>query len=172
MPQIRDLSELHPIVKPRVEAFLAECAQRGYVVLVTETRREKDTADAYYAQGRKDVNAVNALRSAALLPSISVAENSRTITKATWGRSWHHYGCAIDFVPMLAGKKPDWNYDPNDPLDLWDEIAAVAQTLGFKWGKSFGDLPHLDFHPGYSSLAKAYEWMKAHNDWRIPLSTD
>lgn len=174
MPQIRDLSRLHPVVFPLAVGALKECEQRGYNVLVIETFRELDVAKAYWAQGRAGLDYVNALRVAANLPRIDAAENERKITRQRPGTSWHCFGCALDIIPMLAGKKPDWDYDEagTDPDDKWDEIAAVFQTFGFKWGKSFHDLPHIEFHPGWTSTGKALEWMLANGgNWVIPLQS-
>jgi len=166
--QIRDMRELHPAVLPIAAEWLRRCAAHLYPVLVVETRRSWQVMEAYWARARKPLDEVNALYLLAGLAPITAEENLRTITNAEPGESWHFYGCAIDAVPIVNGK-PDWKYDPENPADLYDEIAQEAKNLGFVWGKSFNDLPHIEYHPGWS-VAAAVAWSRANSgDWQLPI---
>ena len=170
MPLIRDVSELHPVYQPVVRAWAADCASAALPVLFTETRRTWAVQEAYYARGRKPLAEVNALYVAQGLRPLTEQENGAKITRARAGYSWHNYGLAVDFVPLIAGK-PDWSYDPNDRADLWDEIAALARARGMVWGRSFGDVPHVEWHPGWINVSSARTWANQHaGEWRIPIA--
>lgn len=62
------------------------------------------------------------------------------------GDSAHNYGLAADFAhdldPKKKGLQPNWI--PANYAVLGEE----AERLGLIWGKSFGDLPHVQW-PGY-----------------------
>ena len=62
MGVIRDIDRLKPELAKRTRDFLAELKKRGIAVIVLETDRTVDTQLAYYAQGRKPLEDVNALR--------------------------------------------------------------------------------------------------------------
>lgn len=170
--QLRSLSELHPKFRPRVEQWLAAVEARGIDLLVVETRRTMAVAEAYFAQGRQSPIEINELRRKAGLRTIGLQECVRVITKAPPGMSWHIYGLAVDFVPMV-GRVLDWNYDPDDAADYYDEIAEEAKRLGMTWGgdwRSFKDYPHVEWHPGWDRVADAYDWMTKNNNWQIPIA--
>ena len=48
----RSLDELHPVVKPKVEKFIALCKEQGIDLLVTSTYRDNESQQALYNQGR------------------------------------------------------------------------------------------------------------------------
>ena len=168
MGTIRDLSALHPAFQPRVRAWASACAAASLPVLFTETFRSWPVQQAYYARGRSPLERVNALHRMCGLREITEAQNVK-ITRARAGYSWHNYGLAVDFVPLVAGK-PDWKYDPVNPEDYWDEIATLAQAQGMVWGKSFNDLPHVEWHPGWLNISSAKTWAAQNADsWVVPI---
>lgn len=116
----RDLADLHSYVRYLAETFVGKCAAVGVTVLITETYR-------------------TAARQRELLKNGA--------TKAGPGESYHNYGLAFDFVPMI-GKTPAWDRD-----DLWQTCGSVAEALGLEWGArwpEFPDRPHLQFTGGLS----------------------
>ncbi len=171
----RDMRELHPKIQGPAAEWLRRCSMKGYTVLVTETRRDNGTQRAYYARGRRPLAEVATLYRAAGLVPPTAAENQSTITNAeTAIDSWHFYGCALDFVPLIAGTRTvlDWDYTPNDPADHWDEIEQLAEELGFLWGgdwTSRKDRPHIELHTGWT-IDQARAWARANpGAWRLPL---
>lgn len=171
--QIRDLRELHPKFLPRVERWLSNCKDKGYDLLVVETRRTFAVAYAYYTQGRLPPLEVAYWRKKAGLPTISLKECNKIITRAKPGLSWHIYGLAVDFVPMMDRRLLDWKYNPEDPNDDYDEIANEAEALGMTWGgefRSFKDYPHVEWHPGWDDPVEAQVWMQNHDNWQIPIA--
>ena len=122
----RDLKELLPPVKKRVEAFLAAAKAAGIDLLVTSTYRDNASQDALYAQGR--------------------TAPGKIVTNARAGQSWHNYRCAVDVVPIRNGK-PVW--DTKDPV--WAQVGALGKAAGLEWAgdwKRFKELPHFQYTGG------------------------
>ena len=80
----RSLDDLIPPARARVQAFLDAAKKEGVDLLVTSTYRDNASQDALYAQGR--------------------TKPGRIVTNAKAGQSWHNYRCAVDVVPIVAGK--------------------------------------------------------------------
>src|SRR5690606_21565113 len=80
------------------------------------------------------------------------------VTNAKAGQSWHNYGLAVDFaVYSSSSSKVEI---PNPPpasvlAEIWGPIGAIGTGLGMNWGKSYGDYPHFDWHPGVPNTAAA-----------------
>jgi len=146
------ISEMQPEVAKKVRAALAELDSQGVPYAVTYTFRTYAEQAALYAQGRKPLAVVNAMRNQAGLPAIGQSENAYTVTNADGmpksqggkGRSPHQLGTAIDVVPK-EGNKPVW---PNAHDPRWIQIAAAFKKQGFEWGgewKDFPDRPHYQY---------------------------
>ena len=120
----RALSDLHPLVRTKAEAFLHECERQGITVLVTCTKRSIEEQAALWAQGR--------------------TAPGKRVTKARPGDSWHNWGRAFDVVPIRNGKLV-WGINGAD-LQLWQRIGKIGQGVGLEWGGSwvkFPDMPHF-----------------------------
>src|SRR5690606_8267855 len=52
------------------------------------------------------------------------------VTNAAPGESWHHYGEALDAVPLVSGK-PAWNYAAH--RKLWNAFGECAGEAGLCW---------------------------------------
>ena len=104
----RSLDELLPSVRTRVQQFLDSAKAQGIDLLVTSTYRDNASQDALYAQGRTTVG--------------------RIVTNAKAGQSWHNYRCAVDVVPVVAGK-PRW--DVKDAV--WQEVGRLGKAAGLEW---------------------------------------
>jgi peptidoglycan L-alanyl-D-glutamate endopeptidase CwlK len=128
MMNSRDLNELLPVVKVKVEAFLAKCKAAGIDLLVTSTYRDNDSQNALYAQGR--------------------TTPGKIVTNAKAGQSWHNYRCAVDVVPLVHGK-PDW--DGSHPV--WAKIGKIGKECGLEWAgdwTSFKEIAHFQYTDGMS----------------------
>ena len=75
----RFLSDLHPIVEDKARDWLAVCKSEGLDILVTSTLRTFAEQDFLYNK----------------VPSV---------TNAKAGYSYHNYGLALDFCPLINGK--------------------------------------------------------------------
>ena len=122
----RNLDDLLPDVKTRVENFIKACQIAGIDILVTSTFRDNASQDALYAQGRTTAGKI--------------------VTNARGGDSFHNHRCAVDIVPLVNGK-PDW--DGNHPV--WAQIGAIGQECGLEWAgswKTFKELAHFQYTGG------------------------
>jgi hypothetical protein len=98
---IRSIDALQEPLAQAARRFLARCGEEHIPVLVIETNRTQAVQDAYYAQGRKLISEVNALRKRAGLYLIKERKN-RVITKARVSN--HTGGCALDVCPEVPGR--------------------------------------------------------------------
>ena len=122
----RDLNELLPEVKTKVEQFISLCKDAGIELLVTSTYRDNESQAALYAQGRTTPGNI--------------------VTNAGPGESYHNYRCAVDVVPLVNGK-PDW--DGSHPV--WATIGSLGEQAGLDWaGKwvHFKELAHFQYTGG------------------------
>lgn len=132
----RSLSDLNPKTKKLAEAFLASCNKAGIDVLIYCTLRSNKEQDELYAIGR--------------------SAKGKIVTNARGGQSWHNYGAAFDFVPLLNGK-PQW-----DDKASYAKAGAIAESVGLEWaGRWTGELKetaHCQFRDG-----KTIEQMQKEN---------
>jgi peptidoglycan L-alanyl-D-glutamate endopeptidase CwlK len=122
----RDLNDLLPEVKRRVENFVEACKANGIDLLVTSTYRDNESQDALYAQGRTAAGKI--------------------VTNARAGDSFHNHRCAVDVVPLVSGK-PDW--DGSHPV--WAEVGRLGQENGLEWAgnwEHFKELAHFQYTDG------------------------
>jgi len=124
----RSLKDLQPKVQLMAEEFVENCSQAGIEILIYCTLRSKEEQDALYAQGR--------------------TVSGKIVTNARGGDSWHNYGCAFDWVPLVAGK-PQWDNQP-----LYSRAGIIAEGVGLEWaGRWTGKLretAHCQFRDGRS----------------------
>ena len=122
----RKLEDLLPPVKVRVEEFLASAKLAGIDLLVTSTYRDNASQDELYAQGR--------------------TKPGKIVTNAKAGQSWHNYRCAVDVVPVVAGK-PRWDVKDS----VWQEVGRLGKAAGLEWAgdwKRFREYPHFQYTGG------------------------
>jgi len=125
----RKLEDLHPVVKPKVEAFLAACKDHGIDLLVTSTYRDNESQNALYAQGR--------------------TTPGKKVTNAKAGQSWHNWRCAVDIVPLRNGK-PVWNTSGAD-WEIWEAVGNLGKSCDLEWAgewKSFKEYAHFQYTGG------------------------
>lgn len=135
----RDISELLPDMQTKINDLIHILMTSGIGYYINETYREQAVQDAYYAQGREDLNTTNSLRKKAGLWLIGDSENKRIITKTK--HSKHTDRVAVDIYPTKNGV-PYWTA----PDKEFETIASIALKLdlnpGLYW-KDFKDPPHI-----------------------------
>ena len=122
----RDLNELLPQVKTKVESFVQACKDTGIDLLITSTYRDRESQAELYAQGR--------------------TAPGKIVTNAGPGDSFHNYRCAVDVVPLVSGK-PDW--DGTHPV--WAEVGRIGEECGLEWAGKWvhmKELAHFQFTNG------------------------
>ena len=123
----RSLNELQEPVRKRVNAFIRAAKAQGIDLLVTSTYRDIEAQNALYAQGR--------------------TAPGQVVTNAKGGESMHNYRCAVDVVPLIAGKCC-WSDEA-----LWRRIGQLGKAAGLEWAgdwKSFVETPHFQYTGGLS----------------------
>jgi peptidoglycan L-alanyl-D-glutamate endopeptidase CwlK len=122
----RSLDDLLPPVKERVEKFLNAAKAAGIDLLITSTYRDNASQNALYAQGR--------------------TKPGKIVTNAKAGQSLHNYRCAVDVVPIVAGK-PRWDVKE----EVWQQVGALGKAAGLEWAgdwKRFKEYPHFQYTGG------------------------
>lgn len=122
----RNLNDLVPPVKLKVERFMGLCVANTIDILVTSTYRDYESQDALYAQGR--------------------TAPGKIVTNSKGGESFHNFHCAVDVVPLVNGK-PDW--DGSHPI--WDKVGALGKEAGLDWAgewETFKELAHFQYTGG------------------------
>ncbi len=119
------IEKLHPKIREEVKALVEQAneALTGRAkVRIVQGYRTFAEQDALYKQRPK-------------------------VTNAKGGQSYHNYGLAIDFALLIDGKTISWDtakdYDGDGQSD-WLEVVLIFTKSGYKWGKAFNDLPHLE----------------------------
>jgi peptidoglycan L-alanyl-D-glutamate endopeptidase CwlK len=151
---LQRINTLHPKVRQEVintiELVNAKLTKHSQVRIVQATR-DFEYQNHLYALGRTEKNQ-------GFSPKKPFGN---IVTKAKGGQSYHNYGLAFDFCLLIEGKEISWNtvkdYDGDGQAD-WLEVVLEFTKIGWKWGKAFDDLPHLEktFGLDYKEMLKRY----------------
>jgi len=152
----RNLDDLIPEFKTRVEELLATCAASGYSMRQFFTLRSPFEQGKLWRQSRsrQQVEArIGELRDkgAAFLADCieSVGpQNGRHVTNAIPGFSWHQWGEAVDCFWLVDGDA-EWSTrrkinGMNGYANYADHARTLGLTAGGLWPK-FKDWPHVQF---------------------------
>jgi len=111
--------------------------------IVFEGRRKLATQEAYFAQGRKPLHEVNALRNIAGLYTLRSEKDNYVITWTL--KSKHIDGLAMDVIPVDGAGNPTW-----DMAHFWEKFvkirdcgSAAGLICGADW-KPNADWPHYE----------------------------
>jgi len=113
----RDLKDLHPKVAAMCSAFVSACKAQDIDVLITSTMRDFESQNALYAIGRTVMGSTPTKRN----------PMGKPVTNAKAGQSYHNYGVAFDFCPIVNGKC-QWN-----DVDLFKRCGIIAESVGLEW---------------------------------------
>ena len=138
------IENLRPKTMQLCKLFIEACRKAGINLTITQTLRSMELQDAYYSQGREELEIVNLKRKKVGLEKLTAKENV-IVTNAKAGSSPHNYGLAWDFVPIVNGKA---DYDN---LELFKKCGEIAKKISFEgyyleWGGDFKkiiDRPHI-----------------------------
>jgi peptidoglycan L-alanyl-D-glutamate endopeptidase CwlK len=125
MKNSRELTDLLPVVSVMAASFIRSCHTAGIDVLITSTLRDNESQNALYAQGRTTPGHI--------------------VTNAKAGQSFHNYGCAFDFVPIVNGKA-QW-----DDLKTFEKCGVIAESIGLEWAgrwSRFKEMAHCQYTGG------------------------
>lgn len=114
----RRLEDLTPRVRAMAEEFIRRCADEDIDVIITSTLRDWASQDALFAQGR--------------------TKPGKIVTNARGGYSYHNFGVAFDFCPILNGKC-QWENEA-----LFKRCGEIGEAIGLEWaGRWFGRLREM-----------------------------
>lgn len=115
---------LNPRFKEKVEQWRLTCERFKILVYIYEGLRSLERQAELYAIGRS-------------IPG-------RIVTKAQPGQSFHNYGLAIDWVPLIPNEKADKFYDVGwgevEVYSKGQELAADHNLRCLSWER-----PHLEY---------------------------
>lgn len=145
------LDQLHerfrPFARRCLEIADALAQKQGKRVRITQALRSKEVQDGLYAKGRTAPGSI--------------------VTYVQGGYSWHNYGLAFDIGVFADGFE---TYLGGDPLyrEIGKEIVVTTELAEVIWGGTFPqvfggtfvDLPHYEWHPGYSVKEGAGQVLK------------
>lgn len=123
---MQNLDKLVPKVRRMAEELIVLCEKEGIEIKITQTFRSIDEQNALYAQVR--------------------TKPGKIVTNAKGGASFHNYGVAFDFCPVVKGKLAWKN------TKLFTKVGELGESIGLSWGgrwKRFKDLPHFEYTAGY-----------------------
>lgn len=126
MKNSRAIEDLVPEMQEKVKAFIALCKLNEIDIIITSTLRDYESQQALYNQGR--------------------TTPGKVVTNAKPGFSFHNFGVAADFCPIVNGKAM-WS-----DTKLFTKCGVLAEQCGLDWSgrwKSFPELAHVQL-PGLS----------------------
>lgn len=135
------IDDLVPEVEGKATALLNGLNRAGIAYMVTSTLRTREEQLALFAQGRAQLEVVQALRKAARMRELHPSENKYTVTNAdgVTKLSLHQGGRALDIVPLDERGRPSWAYGPMQQKYL--AIGDIARKQGWVCGQ---DWPPID----------------------------
>lgn len=147
----RSLDKLDQNFRVLVDLWVETLKDQGIDVLIYCTHRSIKDQNIEYRKGRSlsDIKRkISSLRNrgfdylANLLDNTRPQASRKRVTNAAGGESWHNYGLAIDFVPLINGK-PAWSVKRN--RKLWEKCILEAENIGLVCGHRwrFKDSPHI-----------------------------
>ena len=159
----RDLEDLIPEFKTKVEQLLSQCEQVGYPMRPFFTLRTPFEQGMLWRQSRSSnqvQDKIQELRDkgaeflAFCIESVG-PQNGRHVTNAIPGMSWHQWGEAVDCFWLLDGNSEWSTRKIVNGKNGYANYAELAGNAGLDAGglwSSFKDWPHIQFrkisHPG------------------------
>lgn len=158
----RDLNDLIPEFRIKVEKMIANIAERGITVIPYSTVRSPLVQAENYVKGRTDAQLraiIENLRNLgcenlrtvmqyAFMKRAKTSARLKIVTNALPGQSWHMWGEAVDcYVENPENKKkPDWEH-PTGYKIMQEEAEALGLTSGGSF-KRLVEPVHTQFRPG------------------------
>jgi peptidoglycan L-alanyl-D-glutamate endopeptidase CwlK len=123
----KNIQTLHPHVRPKARALIANAAKEGIKIIVTSGTRSYEEQNTLFAQGR--------------------TAGGLKVTNARGGESNHNFGIAFD-VTVFDGKEPKWD-GPE-----YARVGDIGKSLGLEWGGDWStikDEPHFQLRPDWAN---------------------
>ncbi len=142
----RNVNDLLPCVREKLNELQAEAMERGIEFIVTCTFRTAAEQRALFAQGRRTLQGVNRLRLNAGMAPITATGNKIVTNDLT---SIHMYGCAFDVALLnTETNKPTWDIEADfnkNGIPDYNELGKLGESIGLKWGGAFKSKDYCHF---------------------------
>lgn len=158
----RSLRHADPILAERVTCLVEDYSRRfaPWTLVITSVWRSDACQRALYAQGRRPLPEVNALRKLCDMPPIDDTANAHPVT---WVTSSRHTMLPSRAVDLAVALDPDGSEGPTKARITWDDEARYAQMgelarrNGLVWGGDWKrrDMCHVELPR--ESLAQSEE---------------
>lgn len=131
---------LYPDVKVRaIRLYQDMWKNYNWLMRCTSSYRGFDEQNHLYDQGRTTAGQIT--------------------TNVRGGESYHNYGCAID--SCFSGMDPYLDrLSKEESTEAWNHYGHIGEAHGFKWGKKWLDLPHLQMTYGGLTILDLQELYK------------
>lgn len=170
----RDLNDLIPAFKSKVEQLLSDCASSGYPMRHFFTLRTPFEQGKLWRQSRSKQQVeqkIHELRNsgadflAHCIESVG-PQNGQRVTDAIPGFSWHQWGEAVDCFWLVNGDA-EWSTKRKiNGVNGYANYAAIARALGLTSGgfwSSIKDWPHVQLRKE-SNPGKIFELQKINQE--------
>lgn len=150
----RDLEELDPSFKAKIEELLSSCNESGYPMRQFFTLRSPFEQGKLWRQSRSrkqvedkisELNSKGASFLAYCIESVG-SQNGRHVTNAIPGLSWHQWREAVDCFWLVDGNA-EWSTKKKiNGKNGYANYADIASSMGLNAGglwRSFKDWPHI-----------------------------
>lgn len=122
---INKINTLHPDIRDSVKTMLQNLKKDGVKVEITLALRTYEEQDILFAKGRNDKG--------------EVSDQSKVVTNARGGQSYHNFGLAFDLTVYDKDNKKTWKQDSEE----WKKVIAEGKNQGFEAGAEWADFPDL-----------------------------
>jgi peptidoglycan L-alanyl-D-glutamate endopeptidase CwlK len=127
---------LYPVVGGMKNLLNGVMKATGHEIMVMSEYRSNEDQLEEFKKGREFING-----------KWVVVDESKVVTNAGPGESFHNWRCAFD-VAFVKDGQPDWGEE-----HPWTMLGEIGEAIGLEWGgrwKSFPDRPHFQYTAGYS----------------------
>jgi peptidoglycan L-alanyl-D-glutamate endopeptidase CwlK len=157
----RDLGDLIPGLKPKVQELLSKCLSRGVEMRPSATLRDPFEQARLWRQSRsrEEIERKIARLREAGAPFLADCikrvgpQSGRPVTGAAPGLSWHQWGEALDCFWVVNGEA-EWDANRlSNGVNGYRVYAGEALQLGLTAGgfwPRFKDWPHVQLRPANS----------------------
>ena len=151
----RELKDLVPELRKKANQVVEICKKNNVDILIYCTLRTLEDQAKLFRQGRSRVainKKIEELNSKGynflsdIIKKVGPQNETKIVTNAAPGFSWHNYRKAFDAVPIVGGKAMWSNSHPS-----WIVYGDACLEVGLTWAgtwKTFKEYPHAQLDPG------------------------
>ena len=110
---INKINTLHPDIRDSVKTMLQNLKKDGVKVEITLALRTYEEQDVLFAKGRNDKG--------------EISDQSKVVTNARGGQSYHNFGLAFDLTVYDKDNKKTWIQDSEE----WKKVIAEGKKSRF-----------------------------------------